>query len=89
LSGNLNFALPAIEGQAWMSAVPEIAFSSGSACSAAHSAPSHVLTALGLDESMARRSTRFGVGRFNHSDEIETVCEMLIEGHARLLALAK
>ena len=88
LPGNLNLALPAIEGQAWMSAVPEIAFSSGSACSAAHSAPSHVLTALGIDESTARRSARFGVGRFNQSQEIEAACEMLVEGHTRLLALA-
>jgi cysteine desulfurase len=88
LPGNLNFALPAIEGQAWMSAVPEIAFSSGSACSAADSAPSHVLTALGIKESMARRSARFGIGRFNQSEEIQTACEMLIQGHTKLLALA-
>jgi cysteine desulfurase len=87
LPGNLNLALPAIEGQAWMSAVPEIAFSSGSACSAAHSAPSHVLTALGIDESRARRSARFGVGRFNQSDDVHAACEMLIQGHSRLLAL--
>ncbi|MGB1707146.1 MAG: cysteine desulfurase family protein [Rubripirellula sp.] len=87
LPGNLNLALPAIEGQAWMSAVPEIAFSSGSACSAAHTAPSHVLTALEIDESAARRSARFGVGRFNHVDDIEAACEMLVEGHAKLLAL--
>ena len=70
-----------------MSAVPEIAFSSGSACSAAHTAPSHVLTALEIDESAARRSARFGVGRFNHVDDIEAACEMLVEGHAKLLAL--
>ena len=86
--GNLNLALPAIEGQAWMSAVPEIAFSSGSACSAAHSAPSHVLTALGIDESRARRSARFGVGRFNQVQDIQTACEMLVDGHSKLLALA-
>ena len=89
LPGNLNFALPQIEGQAWMSAVPQIAFSSGSACSAAHSTPSHVLTALGISESRARRSVRFGVGRFNQADEIEEACEVLLEGHNQLLALAK
>jgi len=88
LPGNLNFALPQIEGQAWMSAVPQIAFSSGSACSAAHSTPSHVLTALGISESRARRSVRFGVGRFNQADEIEEACEVLLEGHNQLLALA-
>ncbi|HBV62765.1 MAG TPA: cysteine desulfurase [Rhodopirellula sp.] len=88
LPGNLNLALPAIEGQAWMSAVPQIAFSSGSACSAAHSAPSHVLTALGIDESTARRSARFGVGRFTQLQDIQTACEMLLNGHSKLLALA-
>ncbi len=88
LPGNLNLALPAIEGQAWMSAVPEIAFSSGSACSATHSAPSHVLTALGIDESTARRSARFGVGRFNQLQDVQTACELLLDGHAKLLALA-
>ncbi len=87
LPGNLNLALPAIEGQAWMSAVPEIAFSSGSACSAAHSAPSHVLTALGIDESTARRSARFGVGRFTQVQDVQTACEMLLDGHSKLLSL--
>ena len=86
LPGNLNLALPAIEGQAWMSAVPQIAFSSGSACSAAHSAPSHVLTALGIDESTARRSARFGVGRFTQLQDVQTACELLLDGHAKLLA---
>ena len=71
-----------------MSAVPEIAFSSGSACSAAEAAPSHVLTALGLTDAMARRSVRFGIGRFNTADEIESASGMLIEAYARVSALA-
>jgi cysteine desulfurase len=89
LPGNLNLILPAVEGQAWMSAAPEVAFSSGSACSSgAHAAPSHVLTALGLSESMARRSVRFGVGRFNTDQEIETASRLLIEAYQRLTVLA-
>lgn len=87
LAGNLNLVLPAIEGQAWMSAVPEVAFSSGSACSGAEAAPSHVLTAIGLDEPTARRSVRFGVGRFNTDDEIATASKMLIDAYAKLAAL--
>ncbi len=54
LPGNLNLILPAIEGSAWISATPDIAFSSGSACSSVEAKPSHVLTALGLSESMAQ-----------------------------------
>ena len=60
LSGNLNFALPTIEGESWMAATPNVAFSSGSACSSVDAKPSHVLTAIGCDESHARRSVRFG-----------------------------
>jgi cysteine desulfurase len=88
LPGNLNLALPDVEGQAWMSAVPELAFSSGSACSDTHSAPSHVLTAIGLDESRARRSVRFGIGRFNTSDEIQSASEMLSNAYSDLARLS-
>lgn len=88
LPGNLNLRLPGIEGQAWMSATPEIMFSSGSACSGHEAAPSHVLTALGLDEAEARRSVRFGVGRFNTEEEVDRASERLIESHQKLVAFA-
>jgi cysteine desulfurase len=87
LVGNLNITLPAIEGQAWISAVPDIAFSSGSACSGDEPAQSHVLTALGLTESQARRSVRFGIGRFNTQDEIESAGKLLIDAYQKIAAL--
>lgn len=88
LPGNLNLRLPEIEGQAWMSAAPNILFSSGSACSGHEPAPSHVLTALGLSESEARRSVRFGVGRFNSQGEIDQACQTLVDAYATVSALA-
>lgn len=88
LPGNLNLSLSDVEGQAWMSAAPEIAFSSGSACSGADAAPSHVLTALGLSESAARRSVRFGIGRFNTIDQIDSAFEILVAAHEQLATLA-
>jgi cysteine desulfurase len=84
LPGNLNLMLPAIDGQAWMSATPQILFSSGSACSAHEPAPSHVLTALGLSESEARRSVRFGVGRFNSDQDLQTASDALIASYKAL-----
>ena len=87
LPGNLNFHVPGVEGQAWMSAVPELAFSSGSACSDTHAAPSHVLSALGLSESEARRSVRLGVGRFNTREEMEDASIQLIAAYSRLASL--
>ncbi|MEL6108150.1 MAG: cysteine desulfurase family protein [Planctomycetota bacterium] len=85
LPGNLNLILPEIEGAAWISASPEIAFSSGSACSSVEAKPSHVLTALGLADSEARRSVRFGIGKFNDADEIESAIGHLTRGYHRVL----
>ncbi len=52
-----------------------MAVSSGSACSSATTAPSHVLTALGHSEQLAYASIRFGIGRFNTAAEIDTVAQ--------------
>ena len=84
LPGNVNCMLPAIEGEAWMSACPDVAFSSGSACSSVDAKPSHVLTGLGLSESEARRSVRFGVGKFNTQAEIDQAIERLVAAYRRL-----
>jgi len=87
LPGNLNLTLPDIEGEAWMSAAEEIAFSSGSACSEVEPTPSHVLTAIGLNESQARRSVRFGIGRFTTMGDIETASQKLIAAYERTAAM--
>ncbi|GAA4472076.1 cysteine desulfurase family protein [Novipirellula rosea] len=88
LAGNLNLQLESIEGEAWMAATPSVAFSSGSACSSVDAKPSHVLTATGLSESEARRSVRFGIGRFNTDQQIHQAAEWLIESHAKLRRLS-
>ncbi|KAA1260131.1 Cysteine desulfurase [Rubripirellula obstinata] len=86
LAGNLNFSVPLIEGEAWMAATPEVAFSTGSACSDVSDKPSHVLSAIGLSESAARQSVRFGIGRTNTPDEIQRAIELLAKSHARVSA---
>ena len=85
LEANLNFARPSVEGEAWIVATPEVALSSGSACSHVDPAPSHVLTAIGRDESFARRSVRFGLGRDNTPGEVKIAADRLIESYHRLL----
>lgn len=74
LPNNLNISIEGVNGSALLLALQSVvALSSGSACSSESTAPSHVLTALGRDESLAHASLRFGIGRFNTSEEIETV----------------
>lgn len=70
LPGNLNVRFPGVEGQTLLLHMPELALSSGSACSSADPRPSHVLLALGLSEAEARASIRIGIGRFNTEEEV-------------------
>ena len=79
LSGNLNVSIEGIDGSALLLGLQSVvALSSGSACSSASTAPSHVLTALGRDEKLAHASLRFGIGRFNTPEEIEIVGQQAI-----------
>ncbi|PSB11109.1 IscS subfamily cysteine desulfurase [Pleurocapsa sp. CCALA 161] len=79
LPNNLNLSVEGVNGSALLLALqPLVAVSSGSACSAESTAPSHVLTALGRDEKLAHASLRFGIGRFNTPEEITTVGKIAI-----------
>jgi cysteine desulfurase len=74
LSNNLNLSVEGVNGSALLLALQSVvAVSSGSACAAESTAPSHVLTALGRSEKLAQASLRFGIGRFNTPAEIEKV----------------
>jgi len=79
LAGNLNVSFSNINGAALMLALqPIMAISSGSACTSAKTAPSHVLMALGHSQELAYASIRFGIGRFNTLDEIEIVANHVV-----------
>jgi cysteine desulfurase len=79
LAGNLNISIEGVDGAALsLGLQPIMAVSSGSACSSANTAPSYVLTALGNSEKLAYASVRFGIGRFNTLEEIDTVAQQVI-----------
>ncbi|MEL7036650.1 MAG: IscS subfamily cysteine desulfurase [Cyanobacteria bacterium J06592_8] len=79
LPGNLNISVAGVDGQALLLGLqPMMAVSSGSACTSAKIEPSHVLAALGRSDALAYASIRFGIGRFNTSEEIDQVAEHTI-----------
>ena len=70
VAGNLNMSFPGVNNEAIIAAIPEIAISSGSACTTSTMEPSHVLLALGMSKEEAYSSLRFGIGRFNTEQDI-------------------
>ena len=86
LPGNLNVCFPLVDGQSLMMALPHLAVSSGSACTAAHPEPSHVLRGIGRSEDQARGSLRFGVGRFNSEAEIRLAAQWITLAYHKLAA---
>ena len=71
VAGNLNMSFPGANNEAIIAAVPDIAISSGSACTTSTMEPSHVLLALGMSKEEAYSSLRFGIGRFNTEKDIQ------------------
>ena len=65
-----------------------IAASSGSACTSGSLEPSHVLTAMGVSEDLARGSMRLTVGRDNTLEQIEYVLDTLPAAVSKLRSLS-
>ena len=78
LPGNLNISFAGVDGEELMTAIDDVAVSSGAACTSAHIEPSYVLKALGTSDELAQASIRFGIGRFNTQPEIDYVADKLI-----------
>jgi cysteine desulfurase len=87
--GNLNVGFHGVDGDALLAGLKGIAVSSGSACTSADPEPSHVLRAMGVPETLARASLRFGIGRFNTAEEIDFAADYVAAAVERLRRLAR
>ena len=80
LAGNLNVSFAGVDSSALMLGIRNrVALSSGSACSSVSPKPSHVLTALGRPDELAKASLRFGLGQGNTLTDVETIAAWVVE----------
>jgi cysteine desulfurase len=86
----LNVSFHHIKGDALAAVLSYqgIAVSTGSACHAHETKPSHVLAALGLDSDRLAGAVRFSLGRMTTAEEIDEALTVIREGVRRLRAMS-
>lgn len=72
-----NICFTGINSEQIILSLGNICVSSGSACNAATSKPSHVLKAMGMNDLDALASIRFSLGKFTTKSEIEMTAEKI------------
>lgn len=88
LPNNLNLSFRYVDAEALLTALPDVALSSGAACSSANLEPSHVLRALGRGDDLVHSSIRFGLGRFTTQEEVDYVAGRIVEAVKKLRELS-
>jgi cysteine desulfurase len=87
LPGSINIRFDDVPADALIASCPQLAFSSGSACSTGSPAPSHVLLAMGLSDAEADEAVRFGLPRDLTENEIDSASEVLSNAIDRIRGL--
>ena len=79
LPNTSNFAIPGLSAESALIALDldGIALSSGAACSSGKVKPSHVLAAMGVDETLARSGLRLSLGWSNTESDIDAALAAL------------
>ncbi|MCA9001294.1 MAG: IscS subfamily cysteine desulfurase [Planctomycetes bacterium] len=83
---NISFAY--VEGESLIMGIPDLAVSSGSACTSASLEPSHVLQSMGVGDELAHSSIRYGFGRFTTEEEVDFAAAQTIEAVNKLRELS-
>jgi cysteine desulfurase len=86
--GILNVSFEGVEGESLVSALGEIAVSTGAACNSASAEASYVLRALGRDALLAGSSLRLSVGRFTRAADVDLAAAAIAREVNRLRELS-
>ncbi len=88
LPGTTNISFAGVDGGALLASLPDLAVSSGAACTTGHPEASPVLRAMKVAPKLARASLRISLGRFTTAEEIERAAARIVEEVERLRALS-
>jgi len=83
----LNVYFPGVDSDILMKALPQLAVSSGSACTSLAIEPSHVLQAMGLSDALAHSSLRFSFGRYTTAAEVGVAAATVREAVIALMMI--
>jgi cysteine desulfurase len=87
LPGTCNLSFAGIEGNALLASLPDLAVSTGSACTSAHPQASPVLLAMGVKPALAKASLRLSVGRPTTTDEVDRAAARIVNEVTRLRSM--
>ena len=90
LPGNSNISFEGVRGESLLLNLDlkGIYASMGSACSSGAIQSSHVLSAIGLPEKLAKSSLRISIGKYNTKEEVDFLVQNLVEIVTRLRNLS-
>ncbi len=78
LPNTLNVSFPGVSGSAVLSAAPEVAASTGSACHEGEENPSSVLVAMGLETRTALGAVRLSLGRGTRHEHVVQAAQAVV-----------
>jgi cysteine desulfurase len=88
LAGTTNLSFAGIDSSSLLASLPDVAVSSGSACTSTRPEPSPTLLAMGVSKPLARTAIRVGLGRSTTDAEVDYAAARIVEEVARLRTLA-
>jgi cysteine desulfurase len=82
LPNTCNGHFPGVRGAALLEALPDLAFTTGSACHSGEEMPSAILTAMGIAREDALGAIRISIGRGTTDADVERAARLLLRAAA-------